>query len=133
MIIIIKFVNLLLERQLGEKTNAPGEETDQLAHLLPHGRCTSAQVVLKELADEALQDQDLPQSRVGGQCTEQSDAVSRHGRGTAIALGGGGVAAAQHGKRSVLAGREGGLVATAARRLGGCFPLLQVVLQELFA
>lgn len=89
-----KLVNLLLDRQSGLKTNAPGEETDQLAHLLPHGRCTSAQVVLKELADEALQDQDLPQSWVGGQRTEQSDAVPRHGRGAAVALGGGGVAAA---------------------------------------
>lgn len=123
---------LLFSILLGGKTNAPGEETDQLAHLLPHGRGASAQVVLKEFTDEALQDQNLPQGRVGGQRAEQSDAVSRYGRGAAVALVGGGVAAAQHGERSVLAGCEGGLVAAAARRLGGCLPLLQVVLQELF-
>lgn len=111
----------------------PGEKTDQLAHLLPHGCCTSSQVILKQLTDETLEDQDLPKGWVSGQCTEQRDTVTRDSWGTAITLGWGGVAAAQHGECPVLTGSEGGLVAAAAAGwLGGSFSLLKVVLQELF-
>lgn len=72
---------------LQNSKNTPGEETDQLAHLLPHGCCSSPQVILKELTNETLEDQDLSEGWVSGQRTEQSDAVSRHSRGTAVALG----------------------------------------------
>ena len=110
--------------------SVPGEQTDQLAHLLPHPRGAPAQVVLEQLADQALQHQDVADGAVGGERAQQRDAVARHGRGAAVALGGGGVAAAQHGQRAVLAGGEGGR-GRAAGRLGGGFALLQVVLQQL--
>lgn len=69
------------------RRNTPGEETDKLAHLLPHGCCTSPQVILKELTDETLEDQDLSEGWVSGQGAEQCDTVSRDSRGAAIALG----------------------------------------------
>lgn len=53
-------------------------------------------------------------------------------RGTAIALGGGRVAAAQNGQGAVLAGGEGWLH-RGPGRFSGCFPLLQVIFQQLFA
>lgn len=74
----------------------------------------------------------MAQGGVGGQGPEQGDAVLRDGRGAAVALGGGRVAAAQHGQGAVLAGREGGLH-RAPGGLGGRFPLLQVVFQQLFS
>lgn len=48
----------------------PSEQTDELADLLPHGSSAAAQVVLKQLSDEALQYQDLPDGSVGRQCTQ---------------------------------------------------------------
>lgn len=104
----------------------PGEETHELAHLLAHAAGAAAQIVLEELADEALQHQDLPDGWVGGEGTQQRDAVACDGRGAAVTLGGRGVAAAQHGERPVLAGREGGLVGTRAGARGACgrLPLL---------
>ena len=89
---------------------SPGEQAHELAHLLPHVAGAAAQVVLEELADEALQHQDLADGRVCGERAQQRDAVARDGRGAAVALVGRGVAAAQHGEGAVLAGREGGLV-----------------------
>lgn len=47
----------------------PGEQADELADLLPHGSGATAQVVLKQLSDETLQYQDLPDGSVGRQCT----------------------------------------------------------------
>lgn len=87
----------------------PGEQTDELTDLLPHGSGAAAQVVLKQLSDEALQYQDLPDGSVGRQCAQQSDAVARNCGRTAVALGGGCVSTAQHRQGSVLAGCEGGL------------------------
>ena len=77
----------------------------------------------------------MPQGGVGGEGAQQRDAVPCDGRGAAVALVGGGVAAAQHGEGAVLAGGEGGLAATAAAagRLGGRLTLLEVVLQELLS
>lgn len=74
----------------------------------------------------------MAQGRVGSQCPEQGDAVLRDGRGAAVALGRGRVAAAQHRQGAVLAGREGRLH-RGPGGLGGRFPLLQVIFQQLFS
>lgn len=50
--------------------NIPGEQTDELADLLPHGSCAAAQIVLEQLSDETLQYQDLPDGGVGRQCAQ---------------------------------------------------------------
>ena len=123
-----------MSRVLGKRAlELPGEQADELSDLLPHGCGSSPEVVLEQFSDQALQDKDLPESGVGGQGSEQSDAVSSDGGGTAVALGGGGVATAQNRQGSVLRGREGGLMrAAAARGFSGCFSLLQVVFQQLF-
>ena len=74
----------------------------------------------------------MAQGGVGGQGPEQGDTVLRDSRSAAVALGGGRVAAAQHRQGAVLAGREGGLH-RGPGGLGGRFPLLQVVFQQLFS
>ena len=46
-----------------------------MADLLPHGCGASAKIVIKELPDEALGDENVPQGWVGGQGPEQCDAM----------------------------------------------------------
>lgn len=46
--------------------NVPCEQADELANFLSHGTCATAKVVLKQLANEALQYQNLSDGRVGG-------------------------------------------------------------------
>lgn len=50
--------------------NIPGEQTDELADLLSHGSSPTSQIVLKELTDETLQYQYLPDGGVGRQCAQ---------------------------------------------------------------
>lgn len=72
----------------------------------------------------------MADSSVGGQSTQEGDAVLGDGGGTAVAFGGRGVATAQDGEGPVLAGREGGLHSR-ARGFGCGLSLLEVILQEL--
>lgn len=48
-----------------------------MADLLPNGCSPSAEVVVKELSDEALGDEDVSQSWIGGQGPQECDAVLR--------------------------------------------------------
>lgn len=121
--------SIIKSRDLGDVI-LPGKEAHNLAHLISHGCWAAAEIVVKQLPDEALGYQDVAYGAVGGHGAEQSDAVLRDGRGAAVTLGGRGVAAAENRQGSVLAGGERGLH-RGARGPGGGFSLLQVVLQKL--
>ena len=71
---------------LGGQRVILGEQTHQLPDVCPHAGRSSPQVVLEELADEALVTEEAAQAGVGGQGAQQGDAVFHRGARTAITV-----------------------------------------------
>lgn len=84
-----------------------------MTNFLSHGTGATAKVVFKQLSNEALKYQNLSDGGVGGQSTQESNAVTRDCRCTAIALGGRCVTATKHREGPVLTGSKSGLGAAA--------------------
>lgn len=61
-----------------QTTTVPGEQADQLSDLLSHGSGASSQVVLKQLSDEPLEPQDLPEGWVGSQGPQEDNTMTCH-------------------------------------------------------
>lgn len=61
------FANDQVVHLLGGLWVVSGEEAHELADLLSNGCSATAEVVIKELSDEALGDEDVPQGWIGGQ------------------------------------------------------------------